>query len=95
MVNAGFPDSEIDAARQQAANANEFEVWTENWQATRVFSRLHTQWQLTGMGELTGLNYPGMESVMRMLGVPRHRWRSLFVSLQIMEAAALDYMRNK
>ena len=95
MINAGFPAEEIAAARRAAEEQNTFEVWPENWRATTFFAALGTQWRLSAMGQVTGLDYPGIEAAFRLRGIPRHRWKKLFADLQMMEAAALDYMSEK
>lgn len=52
-----------------------------------------TQWT-PGLAGTTGLNYASLESVMRMLGVPRAERAQTFDDVRVMEAAALDVMRD-
>jgi hypothetical protein len=42
----------------------------------------------------TGLDYAGVEVVMRRCGVPRDRRDDVFDDLQVLEAAALAQMRD-
>lgn len=95
MISAGFPEEQIEEARKGAADAEEFEVWPDNWRAVRYFVRVGTQWRVGGMGDLIGLDYAAVESALRLLGVQRSRWRVLFKDFQVMEAAAVDYLREK
>jgi hypothetical protein len=94
MVQAGFPEEEIEAARRRADESNYFEVWRDNWRAVTLFARMATQWRVSGMGEIIGLDYAAIEAALRLLCVPRHRRRSLFADFQIMEAAVIDYRRE-
>lgn len=43
----------------------------------------------------TGFDYAGVESTLRMRGVPRRKHSALLSDLQVMERAALDEMRNQ
>jgi hypothetical protein len=95
MISAGFPEEQIEEARKRSADVEECEVWPENWRAVRYFVRLGTQWRVGGMGDLIGLDYAAVESALRMLAVQRSRWSSLFKDFQVMEAAAVDYLREK
>lgn len=90
---AGFPAEEIDAARRRAEESNECEVWQDNWRSVTLFSRLATQWRV-GMNGAIGLDYAAVESTLRLMAVPRCRWRTLFADMQIMEASVLDYRRE-
>ena len=95
MALAGFPQEKIDAAKAAAEPAEEFEVWPDNWRAWRLFQSVSTQWRTAPMGGVIGLDYGGVESAMRIQGVPRHKWRGLFADVQIMEAAAVGYFSEK
>ena len=60
----------------------------ECWPAVRVFLAAATQWRYAGLRAVpVGLDYAGVEAVMRMIQVPASV--DLFEDLSIMEAAAL------
>ena len=78
----------------------DFEVHEDCWRAVMLFLRVKTQWlwrvqsRPAGMGAMvwsvrSGLNYPAVESAMRMGGVKRSEWAELLDDLQVMEAAVL------
>lgn len=55
-----------------------------------MFFACGTQWVHAGMaGGRVGLNYSGVEAVLRLLAIPPERHTALFTGLQIMERAAL------
>ena len=58
-----------------------------------LFIDLATQWTVTGMGEIVGLNYAAVEAVMRMKKLTKRD--RLFADIQIMELAALAVFRAK
>lgn len=95
MEAEGVPAEMIEAARSQFEAANLFEVWPENWPAVQFFAGLSTQWRSNAAGHLTGLDYAGMEAAARMQAIPRHKWRNLFFSVQVMETAALAVFKSK
>lgn len=94
MIAAGFPDEKIAAARSQEKE-EEFEVWPDNWRAVDLFRCLGTQWHISPIGRLMGLDYFRVESAMNLRMIPRGRRRKLFADIQLMEAAALDYLNEK
>jgi hypothetical protein len=47
------------------------------------------------MAGATGLNYPGVETCMRMHGLPRKKQPQLFAAIQVMEQAALEEWASK
>ena len=55
---------------------------------------MSTQWR-TSMAGATGLDYSALQPVMRMSGIPRQQWPSVFESIRILEDAALETMRSK
>lgn len=69
------------------------EIWPENLPAYELFNALGTQWR-TGMGGATGLDYNVVPAVLRLQAVPRADWPQLFADLRVMEAAALQVMRE-
>lgn len=55
----------------------------------RTFLRCSTQWNYAGMaGVRVGLNYPGVETVLR-LALPEAERAEVFAGLQVMEYAAV------
>lgn len=70
----------------------ECEVWEENWPSWLFFLKVQTQWIWTsGMAVVRmGLNYPAVESTLRMAGIPRRQWPALLDDLQVIEVAVLD-----
>ncbi|MCK5769467.1 DUF1799 domain-containing protein [Algiphilus sp.] len=63
-----------------------FEVAAVNWVAVEVFLDCVTQWR-TGMAGATGLDYPAVESVMRMHDVGDQR--DTLSRVRVMEAETL------
>lgn len=84
----------IDAARllpapggqeQQSAH---FELWPEHARAWRVFMACQSQWRRTAGLErvsLDGLDYRGVEVVMRRQGVPAAEADKVFAQVQVLE----------
>lgn len=68
---------------------DEFWLWPENEEAFALWCALQTQWTV-GMAGVVGLNYPGVESCMRMRGVGKRKRLPLFELIQAMERAALE-----
>jgi hypothetical protein len=71
----------------------EIEIWPENWDAATAFVSLSTQWRAS-MAGATGLDYGAIEPVLRLRGIPVERWPGAFDGIRIMEAEALDVMRE-
>lgn len=57
-------DPELILARIQ--QPEELEIWPDNLDTLNLFLRLETQWQRTGMGTVTGLNYQSLEAVAKL-----------------------------
>lgn len=72
----------------------EIYLWPENVRAWNTFQSAQSQW-IVGMGGATGLNYPGVESMLRMCGIPRREWPDLFGLIQEMERATLEVWDEK
>lgn len=56
--------------------------------SVEVFLACATQWRLDASGAPIGLDYPALETVMRMLGTDDVR--QTFADVQVMEAEALQ-----
>lgn len=69
-----------------------FGVWEENAEIVDVFLRLETQWRIGPMGNVLGLNYPSVESLLRLMRVRQKT--EVFNGLQIMERAALPLLNG-
>jgi hypothetical protein len=90
----GAPPEVIEKAQRNAELEEEiFEVWDENWNSVLFFLACATQWVVGGMGGYIGMNYPGVESVMRIKRSPDRE--ALFADLQVMEFAALEVLNKK
>lgn len=73
-------------------------LWPCNVKSWTLFQRLQSQWMAGGMGGATGLNYTGVESALRMMGIKTGKWAKLFADIQLMEHATLeawDERKNK
>lgn len=84
----GLPRDFLKAARDPT-----FEVWSENWQALEVFTACHTQWRVSPMGSLNGLDYTALESVMRLTGV--EDVPVTFHKVRLIEQGALSELRRQ
>jgi hypothetical protein len=67
-------------------------VWPENWAAVATFKTLVTQWRV-GAGGPIGIDYGVVPFALRMAGVARSEWPEAFDGIQVMEDAALEFMR--
>ncbi|RTR02055.1 hypothetical protein EKG36_13090 [Halomonas nitroreducens] len=70
-------------------------MWEEHWPALRVFLACRTQWRvIAGMGGAVhqGLDYPALESVMRMQGVEDAA--AMLEQVQQLEGGALEVING-
>ena len=72
----------------------EFGLWPENVPAWNLWLACQTQWRI-GMGGPTGLDYAGIEALMRMRNVSRAERPGLIEGLQVMEVVALEEFAAK
>ncbi|MEW8660771.1 MAG: DUF1799 domain-containing protein [Candidatus Thiodiazotropha endolucinida] len=78
----------MEQAKQAAEFEKDFDVLPENWDAAKLYQAIKTQWRISGMeGIPTGLDYAGVDVVMKRLGFDD----SVFEQLQVMENTALEY----
>lgn len=70
----------------------DYDVWPQNWDAARVFAASITQWRYVGMGSIQGLDYPSVESIMRMLSI--EEVEDTFMRIRIMEVEFLSFSRE-
>lgn len=68
-------------------------IYPDNWPAVALFRDMGTQWRVS-TGGLVGLDYSALPAVMRIRSVPRKEMSEIFDGIKIMEAAALEHMRN-
>ena len=74
-----------------SSNVPQYEVfylWPDLELAFSFFLDCHGLWR-KGLREYIGLDYAGVEALMRLRPVPQRKRKSLFSDLQIMEQAAL------
>lgn len=84
----------ITARVPEPTEGAHFMVLPENFQAIEVFAACATQWRYAGMtGACVGLDYPAVESIMRMMAVDDPR--DTFERLRLIEEGALAAMREK
>lgn len=55
---------------------------------------MSTQWRI-GMSGATGLDYVALQSVMRLMAIPRKAWPEMFEDIRTMEEAALAEMHGR
>lgn len=67
-------------------------MWPENWPVVEAFLRCQTQWVHAGMGGVVGMNYVGVEIVLKHYNVTDPE---VFSGLQVMELAALKVMNRE
>lgn len=83
---AAFGLVAIDA--EQRGDDDSFALWPENVPAVQLWLDASTQWRV-GMACATGLDYAGVEALMRMQGIRGDKRRELFADLRTMEGATL------
>lgn len=97
---AGAPPEVIAAASSSAdAEADDFEVWPENWLAVRIFVDLETSWTLVvpGFGagpRRVGLPATEIHAAVSLCGVRKRDRPNLYRDLRTMERAAIEAMVN-
>lgn len=71
----------------------EFWLWPENEEVFWLWAGLQTQWVI-GMAGAVGLNYPSVETDLRMLA-PKKKHRDYYLLIKNMEQAALEEWASK
>ena len=69
------------------------EIWPDQVEVVNLFSSVLTQWRMGPTGPV-GLDYAGVEAVMRMRMVPAKERGAMLDDLRIMERAALAAIRE-
>lgn len=59
----------------------------ENWPAYEVFETCTTQWRIAPSGQYQGIDYPAMESAMRLMNIRKPH--KLFHEIQDFELGAV------
>jgi hypothetical protein len=77
-----------------ALQEDEYWLWPENDEAFSMWLSVQTQWS-AGMGGATGLNYPGVETCLRLRGLKKKAQQKLFLLIQMMERACLEEWAQK
>ena len=87
----------LPRSRQKAAPAD-FELWPEHALAWSVYLACGTQWVRTagafGGERLEGLNYSGVDVVMRLHRVPTQLQEEVFQQLQVLEVETVKVCRR-
>lgn len=78
---------DVIAELEQAQQAEDFEVFEDNWPAVEMFLRLQTQWRVS-FGGLVGLDYVAVKWLFDVYEVEDHK--EMLDALMIMERAALS-----
>lgn len=72
------------------------EVLPENWNVVQLLGHLSGGcWRYAPMGGIIGLDYPQIESVLRLRGIKKKKRKKLFEQLQWIERGALDAINSK
>jgi hypothetical protein len=77
------------ALEEEVELEEDFYVWPENVLAFNLWLSVQTQW-LTDAGVRTGLNYPGVETCIKHMPIPKKERPWYFAAIQSMERAALE-----
>jgi hypothetical protein len=86
MIGAGDDEDGADA----------FLVMPENWDSVQVFEMLNRCWRVDSFnGQYLGLDRSGIESTLRLAGIPPERHREIFEDLRIMEGAAIEVLNRE
>jgi hypothetical protein len=75
------------------------EVWEENWDTVMVFLACQTQWRkeipaMAGQVLWHGLDYSGVEVVIRLKGFKGKKAEEIFEGIQVMEVAAMPLLNK-
>ncbi|MGM8931385.1 DUF1799 domain-containing protein [Salinicola halophyticus] len=82
--------------KNRYARSNDTELWPDHREAFELFGACATQWRvIAGMGGVhhQGIDYPALESVMRMRGIADQPAR--FEQIRHIEAGALSVMNKR
>lgn len=83
------------AVEQIQLDQDEYWLWPENEKTFSLWLAVQTQWSVAGMGGAIGLNYPGVETCMRLRGMGRKKSIRAFEQIQAMEQVTLEEWARK
>lgn len=88
----GVPEDEINEALGLDDNDedDEFEIWPDNVHALNCFLAVCRLWRVGPMGGVLGLDYPGVEAVLRMRKIKLDA--ALLDDLAVMEDGAMEVL---
>lgn len=89
MAKSGLPRKLVE----KMEGFRPVEIWPDQVEVVNLFSAVLTQWRMGPTGPV-GLDYAGVESVMRMRMVPAKERGQMLDDLRIMERAALAAIRE-
>lgn len=92
----GLPDDDGQDGggdENDGSDDDRFAVWPENDRALQAFLICRRQWRVGPMGGFLGLYYPGVESLLRMNGIPIDA--ELITDLGVIEGAALEVFNKE
>lgn len=84
----GVDVDQLISPHRQQRQAVDFDLWPEHLDAWNVYLGSTSQWQIAagfGGAYWLGLNYAGVEIVMRRYGVPLEQQDEVFCQVQILE----------
>lgn len=103
MRRFGASQADIDRVRAErgttkGAQANEFDVWPENWALWSFWMKAQTQWHYAGGGlgpaVRMGMNYEGVRAVACIRGVSAQQLEEWADDLHLIELAVLAADRD-
>lgn len=89
MARSGLPRKLVE----KMEGFRPVEIWPDQVPVVNLFSSVLTQWRMGPSGPV-GLDYAGVEAVMRMRMVPAKERGQMLDDLRIMERAALAAIRE-
>jgi len=78
-----------EGGAEAAVRDEPFYLWPEHVAALQLWGAVQTQWRV-GMAGPTGLDYVGVEALLRLRGIRGRERVERFAELQAMERAALE-----
>lgn len=97
-MQLGIDPERLVPAHVQQTCEEDYELWPEHALAWRVYVGCGTQWVKTrdwmGRPHWEGLNYAGVDVVMRRYAVPALQRQEVFEQLQVLESEALQLLNR-
>jgi len=91
-ASASGPKNGFDIGHLYAQQ--DVEVWPENWPAWSLFSEMSGQWRMSPMRGPIALDYTPLFARMARLGLTDEQWEQRFADVRVIEAAALEQIRQ-